>query len=311
MAPKINKKIAVAVKALVSIGILYALFSKAGIFKVFALFKTINIYYFAAAALLYVVSLYVSSLRLRLILENRFGVYKLFCINMIGAFFNNVLPGSTGGDAVKLYYVYRHTGDGVLAAGSVFLDRYVGFFTLLVIGFTASIMGFTKLSGTGVEYLMPFFIVSFVAGSYFVFGLRIGRRFMFVRKFHDYFRIYIGRFRLIRNTIAISIAVQITCIVCVYCVSKSLGAAVAFRDMLTFVPIVIVIASIPISISGLGVREGAFVLLFRLIGVKEDMAMAISFLWFLSYSIPSTLGLYYYFRYKPTLQKAEMETSET
>jgi hypothetical protein len=81
-------------------------------------------------------------------------------------------------------------------------------------------------------------------------------------------------------------------------------------DMLIFVPITIVITSIPISISGLGVREGAFVMLFRLVGIKEDMAMAISFLWFLSYSIPSTLGLYYYFRYKPTLQPNEADISD-
>jgi uncharacterized membrane protein YbhN (UPF0104 family) len=55
---------------------------------------------------------------------------------------------------------------------------------------------------------------------------------------------------------------------------------------------------LPISISGLGVREGAFVVFFGLIGVKPEAATAVSLSWFISSSVGSLLGLIEYIKYK-------------
>jgi uncharacterized membrane protein YbhN (UPF0104 family) len=55
---------------------------------------------------------------------------------------------------------------------------------------------------------------------------------------------------------------------------------------------------IPISISGLGVREGAFVLFFGFIGVKPEAAAAISLSWFITASAGSLIGLIEYVKYK-------------
>jgi uncharacterized membrane protein YbhN (UPF0104 family) len=63
-------------------------------------------------------------------------------------------------------------------------------------------------------------------------------------------------------------------------------------------PLIILFTSIPVSISGLGIREGAFVLFFGLIGIKPDIATAISLSWFISITIGSLWGLIEYIRYK-------------
>ena len=59
-----------------------------------------------------------------------------------------------------------------------------------------------------------------------------------------------------------------------------------------------IFSMLPISISGLGVREGAFVLFFGLIGIKPEVATAISLSWFMTISAAGIIGLIEYIRYK-------------
>jgi hypothetical protein len=54
---------------------------------------------------------------------------------------------------------------------------------------------------------------------------------------------------------------------------------------------------VPISISGLGVREGAFVLLLGLIGVKSEISTSLSLAWFFSVFVGSIPGLAIYFAF--------------
>jgi len=46
----------------------------------------------------------------------------------IGSFFNTFLPGLVGGDAIKAFYLYKHSG---ISLASVFMDRYIGFTTIM------------------------------------------------------------------------------------------------------------------------------------------------------------------------------------
>jgi hypothetical protein len=64
------------------------------------------------------------------------------------------------------------------------------------------------------------------------------------------------------------------------------------------VPIIVTITAVPVSISGFGVREGAFVLLFGLVGVPPQESASISVLWFLSMAMTSLIGLVEYIRYR-------------
>jgi hypothetical protein len=55
---------------------------------------------------------------------------------------------------------------------------------------------------------------------------------------------------------------------------------------------------IPLSISGLGIRESAFVLFFGFVGVQPGVATALSLLWFITVSFASLIGLVEYIKYK-------------
>lgn len=217
---------------------------------------------------------------------------------MIGGFFNNILPGVIGGDAVKVYYLYKDTRNGGSSLGSVFMDRYTGFFALLLIGLFSGGIAYNELKSIGMNWAMPALFVIFILGSLFLFGVRIGRRFAAIADFYNYFHRYLKKKKIMLQTFILSIIIQVVGLMMVYCIALGLDQKPSFAALFVFVPIIITITAVPVSISGFGVREGAFVLLFGLTGIPPQIATSISFLWFLSIATASLIGLGEYIRYK-------------
>jgi len=286
------------VKILVSGGLLYAVISRTGIDKVLFTLRGIYIPSFILAVLIYICAVFISTIRWRLLLHERFGLGRLFSLYFIGSFFNHLLPGIIGGDAVKAYYLYRDTGKGASAIASVFMDRYIGFTALMLVGLIAFPFGFGYFRGSYIEWILPLIVLLFIAGSFVVFGLRVGRRIKFLSGFYDYFAIYKEKKAVIVKTFLISVVVQAIVIFAVYALCRGLSVNVPLLPLFIFVPVISTIATIPISISGLGVREASFVLLFGFLGISPAQATAVSFAWFLSVATGSLPGLIEYLRFK-------------
>jgi len=286
------------VKVFVSGGLLYAVISKTGIDKVLSTLKGIYIPSFILAVLIYICAIFISTIRWRLLLHERFGLGKLFSLYVIGSFFNHLLPGMIGGDAVKAYYLYRDTGKGSSAVASVFIDRYIGFTALILVGLIAFPFGFRYFRGSYIEWVLPLIVLLFVAGSFFVFGLRIGRGIKLLSGFYDYFTLYKEKKAVIVKALMLSFIIQTIVIFAVYVLSLGLKVDVPLLPLFIFIPVISTIASLPISISGLGVREASFVLLFGFLGISPGEATAVSFAWFLSVATGSLPGLIEYLRYK-------------
>lgn len=298
MALKANKIAFILVKLAISAALLYFVFTKTGITRVFATLSGISIPSFLCAVFLYIIAQMISTLRWKLLLPGGISIRKLFSLYMIGCFFNNFLPGIIGGDAVKGYYLYQATGKGSLVFASIFMDRYVGFAVLIAICAFAFPFGYVYLHGTKIEWLLPLIILSFTIGSLLVFGLRLGQRIRILSDFYNYFSAYRSQRGVIGKTAILSVFVQFAGILGVYVLSIGLGQNIPFLAFLIYLPLIILISMIPISVSGLGVREGAFVLFFGLIGVKPEAATAISLSWFLAFSVGSLIGLVEYLKYK-------------
>ncbi len=293
-----NKIIILLIKILVSGGLLYAVISKTGIDKVLSTLKGINIFSFVLAVLIYMFTIYISSIRWRLLLHEKFGMKRLVSLYFIGSFFNHLLPGLIGGDAVKAYYLYRDTGRGSSAVASVFMDRYIGFTALMLVGLIAFPFGFGYFRGSYIEWVLPLIVLLFITASFFVFGLRIGRRFKALSGFYDYFAVYKGKKTVLVRTLLLSVMIQTIIIFAVYVLGRGLSVNVPLLPLFIFIPVIWTIATIPISISGIGVREASFVLLFGFLGISPVQATAVSFAWFLSVATGSLPGLVEYLRYK-------------
>jgi len=295
---KLNKIALLIIKLAISSGLLYYVLSKVGAEKVLAIIRTISPFAFIFAITIYIFSIYISTMRWRLLLPNEFKEKKLFSFYMIGAFFNTFLPGVIGGDAVKTYYLYKEINSGSISLSSVFMDRYVGFVSLMTMGLVAYIIGFNYLKGSIIEWLLPAIILAFLIGSFVVFGLRFGKRIRVLSQFYDYFDNYRNQKALITKTLFLSLIVQTLNIIAIYVITLGLGQHISLMYFFIFFPVITTISTLPISISGIGVREGAFVLLFGLVGIKPEMATAMSFAWFLSVAFGGLTGLFEYLRLK-------------
>ncbi|GBD98418.1 hypothetical protein BMS3Abin07_00432 [bacterium BMS3Abin07] len=287
-----------AIKFVVSGLFLYVVFRKAGVANIFSHLTTIRPAFFIFSVVLYIIATFISAIRWKMLLDEDYPLGKLFSLYMIGSFFNNILPGIIGGDAVKVYYLYSDTGKGGSSLGSVFMDRYLGFFALLLIGLVAGFFAYADLKVIGMSLAMPALFVFFILVSLVLFGFRLGKRFGAVSAFYDYFHYYIRKGSIMLKTVALSFIIQILSIVMVYVIALGLGESPSFLLLLVFMPIIITAATVPVSISGLGIREGAFVILLGRVGFSPQVAISISFLWFLSTVVASSIGLFEFLRYR-------------
>jgi uncharacterized membrane protein YbhN (UPF0104 family) len=297
---KKKKLIFLAVKILVSALLLTLVFRKAGLQSIYSHLRSMDLRYFLASSLLHILVVYIAALRWRLLLDVKYPSGKLFSLYLIGSFFNNILPGAVGGDTVKIYYLYKETRKGGSSFGSVFLDRYIGLVGLLFIGLVSGFIAFRDLKTIGMQWAIPSMFAVFMAGSLIVFGLRIGRRFAVIHDFYEYLHQYRRKKGTLLKAFSLSVLIQTIAISMIYLVALGIGQQLTFTSLFVFVPIIVTVTTLPISISGLGVRESAFVLLFGLVGIPAQESVAISFLWFLSVAAASLIGLVEYLRFRNT-----------
>jgi uncharacterized protein (TIRG00374 family) len=93
--------------------------------------------FLAAAILILPLSYLLTSYRWHVLLEAQaihIGMPRTFVMNMVGAFYNSFMPGSTGGDVAKAYYASKHTPHRTRAVLTVIVDRVIGLLALLILG---------------------------------------------------------------------------------------------------------------------------------------------------------------------------------
>src|SRR5436309_9343288 len=93
---------------------------------------------------------------------------------------------------------------------------------------------------------------------------------------------------------ALSIIVQLANVLIVWLIGQALHLSVPGSYYLLLVPTVTLLTLLPISLNGMGVREGATVLLLAPLGVDSGTAVTLAFLWFMAFVTPSIGGVFFY-----------------
>jgi len=295
LALSTNKAFIFLLKLSVSSLALYMVFSKTDAGHIITILKSIGFFYFFSSVLLYLFAQLASSFRWKSLLPEKFTIKKLFSIYMIGAFFGSFMPGIIGGDAVRAYYLNKKAKKMSVTLASIFMDRYLGYVSLMLIGISAVPFALRYFGDSPYKWLMPFIFVAFIAGSFLFFGLQVGKRFRGVSEFYEYFTTLKTKKGTIVKAVLISFFVQFLNFFMFAILATGMGEKIPLLLLFVFLPIVITITTVPISISGLGVREGAFVILLGLIGVKPEIATSLSLSYFFSVFVGSTPGLAIYF----------------
>lgn len=248
--------------------------------------------------------------------EVAIGFGQSLLLTLVGNFYNSFLPGSTGGDFVKAYQVSRHTPHKIRAMVSVFVDRVIGLFALVLLGGTMALYGFvTSGEGTIAQKLSqysPFgssgglsptaaaclnvtigcllIVVGSIVASVVVaskplrraLGLNwlVGRLPMqhHLAKVREAAQLYKRHAIRIPWWIAITLPVHIAVVVSAMIAGQAFGLNIALPYYFVCVPVMVLSAAIPISPQGAGVMEAIGFLLLAKQGatVSEVLALTLS-----------------------------------
>jgi glycosyltransferase 2 family protein len=212
----------------------------------------------------------------------------------IGVFYSHVLPGAISGDIAKgvsLAIKDKRTRANVLAA-SIFADRAVGLAALLIFFDVACVIVYYRY-GKAFAQLRHLALIaialSFVAILGAVVVLRLAVRFKSVpagveRSFLGHARhgligaikVYSQQPSMLAKSLAISVVIHLLNIVALYISLQALSLDVSVLFPAIVYPVLSVMLMIPISVSGIGVRDATLAVLFPLFGLPPASGVAIS-----------------------------------
>jgi hypothetical protein len=244
-----------------------------------------------AAAIVIWGVLAVDALRWHLLLGGVSPYRGLFRLYLIGWYFSLFLPTTVGGDAVRVLGVTRIGVRAGEAVSSVLLDRVVGFVTLIGI-FAVGAGAAPWIVARAAEHFewslgwipMSALAITGVAGM--VSFVLVGRRVPKVACFLTDAAAVWHRLRvapgLAGAAIAVSVVGQAGFIAAWLLVSAGLRLDVPVMAFVVFVPLVSVATMLPITVSGLGIREGVWALLMAPFGVPAADAVVCSLLFYVA-----------------------------
>ncbi len=258
------------------------------------------------AALLTLLGVVLSALRWQKVLEVlglHAGLRTLLSHYLAGQFVSNVLPTTIGGDVLRVSRLSRDTGESPRSFASVVLERLTGWLVLPII----SVVGFVvnpplQHLGTATRVALGLAfatLLALVGVLYAASDQRIGGRFASRdgwRRFAG--AVHLGLDQLRRdkaaavNVLLVGFAYQLVLVLAAVAAAQSLGLGktAGLTALLAFFPAVAIAQVLPIGISGLGVREGAFILFLGPLGVADEEAIALGLLLYLLNLGVSLLG---------------------
>ena len=286
------------VKIMVSVSLLLYLVTRLD-FSSLAKLRIDIAWYIAVSSIVMLVALAFMTVRWKYVLEllekKFYSLQLLYKFYLIGSFFNIFIPGAIGGDAMRLYYVSKHyrlsKAKSLLA---VFIERVGGLFALGVI-FMFSLL-FNDTIRTKLDFGFSLIALSSLAMAA---ALAIAKH--FVQK-----KMAI-RYSDLALILILSGLGQFGDILISYIFSLYFDLDVSIMNLMSIMPLVYIATVVPISLGGVGVREGVMTAGLTLYGVDVSDAVMISFLLYLTKIIIGLIGWFLYLK----IGKGEVGGSKT
>ena len=276
-------------KILISVALLYFSLRKINLHDLASRISVESLGWIALAIAVSFVQIFVGVLRWRQIsapcgapLETR----QAMRFNVIGTFFNQTLPSSIGGDAVRLWLVARGGAGWRAATYSIFVDRAIGLIALAIIIVASLPWSYRLISDpNGRSALLLIDFAALAAGAGFLilgilpwpwlkrwWGTHHIRACAEIAN-----RVVFSRDRGPKIAV-LSLLVHVLTVVIAWCVVQSIAAPVMFSQIFQLVPPVMLITMLPISIAGWGVREATMGLAFGYAGLITNEGVNVSLL---------------------------------
>ena len=219
----------------------------------------------------------------------RFGaVMRIF---FVSTFVGTFLPASIGGDAVRAYALARAGVDAPASVASVLMDRMLGVLSVLIMAVVGLAFAgqmarepivLTALGVTAIVCAATAVVVFSQRADVLVQRLagwlpwEAGRA--LVLRLLAAVRVYATRHGDLLNVLAGSIGVQVLRIVQAYFLGLALGMTQPLTTYVAFIPLILLVMLLPVTVNGLGTSQLAFVWAFSRAGVPAALSFPLSIL---------------------------------
>ncbi|MBP7693284.1 MAG: flippase-like domain-containing protein [Anaerolineales bacterium] len=287
-------------------GVLLAwILSQTGLERLGTVLQSADPWPYAGAVLLGLIGIGLRAWRWKVLLDAvgvRLPLPRLIYLYFVGAFFNAFLPTGFGGDVVRVLE-FGQGAHSSQAAGTALVDRLTGFIMLFALALAA-----LPFAGA----LLPPSLTGLIAalGA----GVLLGSALLFEGRLLPRLTAGLGRWPLTRplslagdgwlartygviaacgrgallRALGVSLIFNLVILTAGWLIAATLRLTIAPATLAAFIPVATATLLVPISISGLGVREGVYVALFAQVGIADAQAVAFSLLF---YSIDLATGL--------------------
>jgi uncharacterized protein (TIRG00374 family) len=281
--------------------------------------RNANYRWFLAGVLAYAMVELAAAFRWHILLKVQkinLSVPRLTGLFLIGLFYNQFLPGGTGGDIIKSYYLLKETPDkkaGALLA--VVFDRFIGLVALVAV--TAALIALRydflaqKPETRNLLWLLlsllsasiVFLLATFIFSGFKLFHLlpaHFPGRDKLIEIFAAY-HLYAHHWRATLVAFATSVVAHLSTFTTFLFAAYAMGVRVPLLDFFAIMPVERTISALPISFAGIGLREKVFqIMLHGLCGVPEAEAILIGSLSFVIMLVACLPGAFVYMFYRPS-----------
>lgn len=239
---------------------------------------------------------------------------QLLRVFFVSTFVGTFLPASIGGDVVRAYGLSRLDVARGAAVASVLMDRLLGVVSIVIVGAVAvAAIGGDLAANRTLTWSLLFTAVVCAAALTVVFSetaARMAHRLIDIvpirrvralgAELAQATRAYAPHHGVLTTVLAGSVSVQILRIIQAYCLGRAIGIDTGLATYFAFIPMILLVMLLPISINGIGTSQAAFVWFFARAGTPAAESFALSVL-FVALGIVGNLpgGILYAFRPEP------------
>ena len=252
-----------------------------------------NLTYLALVFLAMTLCVSISAYKWKLLLAIHSVYYPFWVLHrhyFVAMFFNNFLPSSIGGDGYRIYKTLDNPGSGTVAAIAVIMERLSGIASLLVLGFIGAGVGLMRQPNHPV--LEPVFFGGLAGIALCILAVALarwhrlrkwlaGKRWKLPNMIQDIL-LRLGDFRrkpgLVIRVVVISIGFHLFTLGWFLLLVHSLGGVVHPADLIVVLALLSVVTVIPLSINGIGLVDGSFIVLAGLFGLGYETALGVMLL---------------------------------
>lgn len=289
---KKGRVIKTIIKILLTTGLLTWFLYRTDLNKILASWNLLSFNIILGVILIYCTAIFVNSIKWFILLP-QYSILKLYIVNFIGQYYSILLPGQITGEAVKAYRLGKGKKDAEQVAASVLIDKVTGFIGILIVGIT----GFFFTNKDISLWVVMFFLCGILICIITLLSLQIKFIYFFILKnmrilehkllkfskhinkiiyFIKAWSLYSKRLKVLFLNIILGVIFQLLAILILFFLAKEMGIFLAFIEWCWIFAIVSTVLFLPLTIGGIGMREGTFIGILGGLGISNEKALALS-----------------------------------